>query len=193
MKRLFLTLGMLVVTGVFVGTSAYAENLTVKKVIEVPGATKEQLFQKVLEWPERYGRFYSADENSGVIVTNGEIEYPSPPIDRIQYSFLFKIKNSIQKNKVTVAFEDVMLKTHKSYVAESVAGQPYIGGEVGPVQSKKDIAAANKILNYVATNLADYLHSKATTSCPMERCKECGLLCTSPEQMKEYMKLHGGH
>lgn len=102
MKRLFLTLGMLVAMGAVIGTSAYAENLAVNKVIKVPGATREQLFQKVRTWSERYGRSYSADGKSGVIVANGEIEYPSPPIDRIQYSFLFKIKNSVRKNKVAV-------------------------------------------------------------------------------------------
>ena len=194
MKKLFLTLCMFVAIGALIGTSAHAENLTVKKVIEVPGATKGQIMQKVREWSANYAKFYSADAKSGIVVANGEIAYPSPPIDRIQYRFLFKIKNTVQNNRDTVTFEDVMLQAPRSYMTESVgASTPYYGGEVNPVKSKKDIAAANKVLNYVAVNLEDYLHGKASTACPMGRCPECGILQTSPKETNEHIKTHGGH
>lgn len=194
MKKLFLTLCMFVATGAFLADSANAESVAVKKVIEVPGATKEQLMQKVREWSERYAEFYSTDAKSGIVVSNGEIAYPSPPIDRAQYAFLFKSKNYVQNNKVTVTFEDVMLRTPRQYNAESGAAMSYIGGEAEPVKSKKDIAAANKILNYTAVNLEDFLHKKTVTSCPLERCEECGLLLTSPAELKKhYEKFHKEH
>ncbi len=192
MKKLFITLCMFVATGAFLAASANAEAVAVNKAIEVPGATKEQLIQKVREWSERYTEFYSVDANS--VVANGEIAYPSPPIDRVQYVFLFKIKNYVQNNKVTVTFEDVMLRTPRQYSAESGDTMSYIGGKAEPVKSKKDIAAANKILNYTAVNLEDFLHKKTVTSSPLERCEVCGLLLTSPAELKKhYEKFHKEH
>lgn len=183
---------MFVATGAFLAVSAHADTIAANKVIEVPGATKEQIIQKVRTWAGKYSRDYN--DKTGTITANGEIAYPSPPIDRIQYTFLFKMKNKIQNNRDTVTFEEVMLKAPVSYLpADTGAGPTTIGGEIEPVKSKKDIAAANKILNYITVNLEDYLHNKAATACPMERCKECGLLCTSPEEMKEHMKSHTGH
>ena len=192
MKKLLLTLCIFIATGAFLAASANAETVTVQKVIEVPGATKEQLMQKVREWSERYAEFYSVDANS--VVANGEIAYPSPPIDRVQYVFLFKSKNYVQNNKVTVTFEDVMLRTPRQYSGESGDVLSYIGGEAEPVKSKKDIAAANKILNYTAVNLEDFLRKKTVTSSPLERCEECGLLLTSPAELKKhYEKFHKEH
>lgn len=194
MKKLFLTLCIFIATGAFLAASANAETIAVKKVIEVPGATKEQLMQKVREWSESYAEFYSADAKSGIVAVNGEIAYPSPPIDRIQYVFLFKSKNYVQNNKVTVTFEDVMLRTPRQYSGESGEAMSYIGGEAVPVKSNKDIAAANKILSYAAVNLEDFLHKKTVTSSPLVRCEECGLLLTSPAELKEhYEKFHKGH
>lgn len=190
MKKLFMTLCMLVAAVAFFGASVNAETVAVKKVIQVPGATKEQLFQKVRTWSERYGQSYSTDAKSGVIMVNGEIAYPSPPIDRIQYAFPFKMKNNIQNNIVTVTFDDVMLKAPKSYLPESVgAATPFIGGEVGPVKSKKDVTVVTNSLNLIATNLESFLLNKTGTATLM-RCPDCGVLCTSPEQMKEHMKVH---
>ncbi len=194
MKKLVLTFAMLVATVAFLGASAYADSVMATKVMEVPGATTDQLIQKVCSWAGKYGRFYSIDEKSAVIVADAEIYYPSPrPIDRFKYTFLFKIKNTIQNNRDTVTFEDVMLKAPEYYMAESVGpATPYYGGEVNPVKSKKDIAAANKIFDYVAINLEDYLHGKASTACPMGRCPECGILQTSPKETNEHIKTHGG-
>ncbi len=195
MKKLLLILCMFAVTGAFLAASAHAATVAVTKVIEVPGANKEQIIQKVRDWSVRYAEFYSADVNSGIVVANGEIAYPSPPIDRNEYTFLFKMKNTIQNKKDTVTFEDVMLKAPVTYLpADTGAGPTTMGGEAEPVKSKKDIAAANKILNYTAVNLEDYLHNKTVTTCPLERCRDCGLLLTSPAELKEhYLKFHERH
>ena len=194
MKRLLLIFGVLVAAGGFLGINARAaETDTLQRVIEVPGATKEKIFDKVRTWSETYAQSISSDPKTGVIVANGEIAYPSPTIDRIQYTILFKMKNTIQDNKDVVAFEDVKLKAPESYLAESVgASKPYIGGEVVAVKSKKDLTAANNILSYVANNLGDNLLNKTDTACPIEKCRECGLLTTTPAEMKEHMKGHSG-
>ncbi len=192
MRKLFLTLGMFFGTLTFIGMPAQAaESVTVKKVIEVPGASQEQVFEKARTWSETYGSISSVDPKAGVIVTNGEITYPSPPVDRVQYTILFKVKNSVEKNKSTVTFEDVKLQAPKSYITESVEEtKPYTGGEITEVKSGKDIAAANKALNYVADNLGDYLLGKTQTASPLAKCPVCPTLATSPEEMKEHMKTH---
>jgi len=194
MKRLLLIFGVLVAAGGFLGINARAaETDMLQRVIEVPGATKEKIFDKVRTWSETYAQSISSDPKSGVIVAKGEISYPSPTVDRVQYTILFKMKNTIQNNKVAVAFEDVMLKAPKSYLAESVGvSQPFIGGEVVPVKSKKDKMAADNILNYVTDNLGDTLLNKTESASTLERCKECGLLTTTPAEMKEHMKGHSG-
>lgn len=186
MKRIFLTLFMLVATVGFIGPSAYGDTFTGKKVIEVPGATKAQLIQQVRKWSEKYGKCYCADEESGVIVTNAEIAYPSPPIDRIQHRFLFKIKNTVQNNRDTLEFEEIMLQSPTTYSTSDTLPTA-IGGEIKEVKSDKDMAAANKAMNYVASNLTDYLQGKTGTSSSMERCPECGILGT-PQEMQEHMK-----
>lgn len=192
MKKVFLTFGMFIVTAAFLGMTAQAaQTVAVKKVIEVPGASGGQVFDKARGWSETYGSISSADPKAGVIVSNGEIAYPSPPIDRIQYTILFKMKNSVQNNKDTVTFEDVMLKAPKSYITESVgASTDYTGGEITEVKSGKDVAAANKALDYVANNLGDYLLDKTATASPLVKCPVCPTLTTSPGELKEHMKTH---
>ena len=192
MRKLFLALGMFIGTLIFMGRPVQAaETVTVKKVIDVPGATQEQVFEKARKWSETYGSVSSADPKAGVVVATGEITYPSPPVDRVQYTILYKVKNSVENNKSTVTFEDVRLQAPKSYIAESVgATRDYTGGETTEVKSGKDIAAANKALNHVADNLGDYLLGNTQTTSPLLKCPVCPTLTTSPEEMKEHMKTH---
>ncbi len=169
MKKVLKVFSMLAATVAFLGASAYTATAEIGKVIEVPGATKAQLFQKVRTWAGRCGNDLTGDENAGVIVTNEEFAYPSPSIDRIQYTFLYKQKNTIQDNRVTVAFDDIMLKAPRIYIPDADSGLPYYGGETGPVTSKSDMAAENKILSSETTNLSDYLHGTAPLTCSIER------------------------
>ena len=58
MKKLFLTLGMLITTIALYGVMAQAETVAVTKVIEVPGATEKQVMDKVSAWTGSYGQAY---------------------------------------------------------------------------------------------------------------------------------------
>lgn len=187
MKKLLMTLGMLLATTALSGMIAQAETVTVTKVISVPGANKEQVLEKVQTWAGKYSRSYSGDAKSGIVMTSGEITYPSPSVDRIQYTIFFEMKNKIQGNKNTVTFEKVMLKSPSQFLSDS---NETIAGQASPIKSKKDIAAANKALAHVADNLEAYLLAKSDAACPLMKCPDCGLLGTSPEEMKEHMKGH---
>jgi hypothetical protein len=186
MKKLIMTLGMFLTTIALYGLTAQAETIAITKVISVPGANKEQVLEKVQTWSGKYGRSYNVDAKTGIVVASGEIIYPSPSIDRIQYTILFEMKNRIQGNKDTVTFEKVMVKSPTNYLEYGEA----IAGQASPVKSKKDVAAATKILTHVANNLEAYLFGKSTEACSLVKCPECAVLCPSSEEMKEHMKVH---
>jgi hypothetical protein len=193
MKRLILTFGALIATVVFLGMPVQAETVAVNRTIEIPGASKEMIFEKASKWSGKYFSDYKADKTSGVIQARGEITYPSPPVDRIQYTFVFKMKNTVQDNRVAVSFEEVMLKSPETYLpSDTGAGPLFTGGEVAKVESKDDIAAANRVLSHVADNLEANLKDKSDAACPLVKCPECAVLCPSSEEMKEHMKGHPG-
>ena len=190
MKRMLVTLGMLITSVALYGMTAQAETFPVTKVIEVPGATEKQVMDKVATWTGSYGQASQVDAKTGTITTKGEITYPSPPVDRIQYTIAYDMKNTIQGNKNTVTFENVMLKSPTNYLTES---DEAIAGKASPVKTDQDRAAATSRLTYVADNLEAYLLAKSEASCPLVKCPECPVMGTSPEEMKEHMKSHPEH
>jgi hypothetical protein len=193
MKKLIIILGVFIAAAGFYGVSAQAESVSVNKVIEVPGANSEQLLDLVSSWAGRYAQSYVVDPKTGLVLASGEITYPSPPIDRIQYTIPFEMKNSIQGNKNTVTFEKVMLKSPTTYLpSDTGAGPTSIKGKLEPIESKSDIATANKVLTHIADNLESYLLKKSDAGCPLFKCPNCKLLCPSSEDMKEHMKTHEG-
>jgi hypothetical protein len=132
------------------------------KEIVVAGATKEQIYNKVRDWTKRYTISSREEPSSGLIVSTGEIMYPSPTIDRIQHSFIFTMKNTIQGNKDMVAFESIQLKTPTTYLSES---SEEIAGKVIPVESERDIIAARKVLSRLTDNLEADLLAKNDEGC----------------------------
>lgn len=190
MKKLFLTLGMLITTIALYGVTAQAGTVAVTKVIEVPGATEKQVMDKVSAWTGSYGQASQVDAKTGTITTKGEITYPSPPVDRIQYTIAYDMKNTVRGNKNTVTFENVMLKSPANYLSES---DETIAGQASPLKTERDRAAATSRLTYVTDNLEAYLLGKSDASCPLTKCPECAVLCPTSEEMKEHMKSHPEH
>jgi hypothetical protein len=190
MKKLMLILGMFITTIVLYGVSAQAETFAVTKVIEVPGASETQVMDKVNAWAGSYAQSAQFDAKTGIITIKGESTYPSPPLDRIQYTIAFDMKNTIQGNKDTVTFENVMLKSPTTYLPDS---SEEIRGLASPVTADRDRSAATSRLTYVTDNLEAYLLGKSDAACPLVKCQECGVLSPSSDEMKEHMKGHLGH
>jgi len=186
MKKI-MTFGMLVASVVLYGMTAQAATFPVTRVIEVPGATKAEVMDKVSTWAGSYAQTSKVDATTGVVTAKGEISYPSPPVDRIQYTIAFEMKNTVQGNKNTVTFDNVMLKSPANYLADS--GE-VVAGTAGPIKSERDKAAAASRLTYVADNLEAFLQGKSAESCPLVKCPECAVLCPTSEEMKEHMKTH---
>jgi hypothetical protein len=190
MKRLILILGMFITTIALYGVTAQAETFAAAKVIEVPGATEKQVMEKVNTWAGSYAQASRVDAKTGIITIKGESTYPSPPLDRIQYTIAFELKNTIQGNKDTVTFENVMLKSPTTYLPDSSEEIP---GQATPVIADRDRSAVTSRLTYVTENLEAYLLGKSTESCPLVKCPDCSVVSPSSEEMKEHMKVHPEH
>ena len=190
MKKLFLFAGMFIATIGLYGVTAQAETFAVTKVIEVPGATDKQVMDKVSAWAGSYAQTSQVDARTGIVTVKGEITYPSPPVDRIQYTVAFEMKNTIQGNRDTVTFENVMLKSPTNYLAESGEKIP---GQTSPVKAERDKVAAANRLTYVTDNLETYLLGKSDADRTLVKCPDCGVLSPSSEEMKEHMKTHPEH
>lgn len=160
MKKLFLFLLLLLTGCAGMQKAPQEQSMSINKVIEVPGVSQEQIFNKTHDWAVKYVQLENADRNSGVLVARGEVAYPSPSVDRIQYTFVFTMRNEIQDNKAMVTFDKIMLKAPLSYLPESVGvSKPYIGGEERPVVAKKDMEAAQYAIGYIEDNLQSYLQT----------------------------------
>jgi hypothetical protein len=124
------------------------------RVIVVPDAKQEQVFEKVCKWVKNSAHSSCHDHASGDIFAKGEISYPSPSIDRIQYKFLYTMKIALKGNSSTVTFKEILLKSAQYYLSES---NEEIGGEINQVILEKDKSAANKVLARLVDELQAYL------------------------------------
>lgn len=156
MKKLFVLLFMLLAG--CAGVQRAPEQTSLQKVIEVPGKDSQQLFNKTRIWATRYLDLQSANPSSGTILARGEVAYPSPPTDRVEHTFVFRMKNEIVDSRDVVTFDKVMLKEPKNYsIEDQYMAKSYTGGEETAITSPKDAAAANDVLNYLTDNLEEYL------------------------------------
>jgi hypothetical protein len=154
-------LGVLLLAGwATLGRAAEDRFTSYSRTIEVPGMSKSQIFAKTNEWVVRYANFDSADKENGVILGHGEVAYPSPPVDRIEYTFTFKMRDNIQDNRETVTFDPIMIRSAKSYYNKApYSGKEYSGGEESVITGKKDALVAKGLADYLTDNLEGYLKS----------------------------------
>jgi hypothetical protein len=157
MKRFFLFVFLFLSGCAGVQTAPQEHAMTISKIIEVPGSTKEQIFKKANNWVEKNWRLYSSNVDSGVIIGSGEVGYLSAPVDRLDYTFVFQMRHEIQDNNDTVTFEKIMLKSPKDYSADYSTENAYTGGEESPITSKKDSEAAQDVFHHISDNLTDFL------------------------------------
>ncbi|MRS02349.1 DUF4468 domain-containing protein [bacterium] len=138
------------------------------KDIALPGMTKEEIYLKSSDWIVRH--LYSkghiieiADQNAGLIVANGFIEYPAVGIleemARIQYTISFTMQANIRDQQVTIFFRDLMIDIPKYYYQRPRLWQieEYYGGYSVPVTEKGDYQAARRGLLEIVGRLEEYL------------------------------------
>ncbi len=162
MKKLFLIFLIFLAGCAGMKTTQQDPPMTITKVIEVDGASKDQIFKNAHNWVVRYWRLNSANPGSGIILGTGEVGYPSAPADRVEYTYVFQMRQEIRDNKDTITFEKIMLKSPKNYIQESAFPDAYYGGEESPVTSKRDLETAQYLINYISDNLKDSLQTKGS-------------------------------
>jgi hypothetical protein len=190
MKKLILIVALLAAGCAPIQKAPPVQTATIGIVIEVPGRTKEEVFNKTTEWVNKNLQLESANDSTGIIVATGEAGYPFPVTDRSDYTIVFSMKNVIRGNRDDITFDDIMLKFSREYISEAYTVQSYTGGEETPITSGRDYEAAQNALGYIAANLANYLKGHEE---PLVRCTTCGAILTSPECRAEHLKHHPGH
>lgn len=161
MKRLFIFFLLLMAGCAGMQKAPQEQAMSISKVIEVPGSSKEQIFKNTQGWANMFVQLKSADSNAGIILANGEVGYPSPPVDRIEYTFVFTMKNEIRDNRDMVTFDKIMLRSPKEYLpVDTGGGEKYIPATESVPVSKKDVEAAQYAVGYIADNLERYLQTK---------------------------------
>lgn len=161
MKKLFLFFLMLLAGCAGMQKAPQEQAMSISKVIVVPGASKEQMFKNTKGWVSMFVQLKNADSDAGIILAKGEVSYPSPPVDRIEYTFVFTMKNEIRDNRDTVTFDQIMLRSPKEYLpVDTGAGEKSIPATESVPVSKKDVEAAQNAIGYIADNLESYLQTQ---------------------------------
>jgi hypothetical protein len=166
MRIILLSLALLV-SGCAVHKQMPAEEMVIRKEIELEGMTRERIFDISKMWITRhlYAKdkiITTADRNAGVIIANGYIDYPETgkldALDKIQYTISFTMREEIQDSGATITFYDLMLDIPKYYrYTRWWPMQEYGGGYSVPIEEKADFEAARRGLRDNADRLADYL------------------------------------
>jgi hypothetical protein len=163
---------MLMLVLLISGCAAYKpmppEEMVIRKTIEVPGMTRDRIFENSKVWIIRHlyakGRIINtADREAGVIITNGYINYPATgvleAIDKIQYTISFTMREEIRDSVILLTFGDLMLDIPKFYRYSRLwPMQEYSGGYSIPIEERADFEAARKGLLDLSDGLADYLN-----------------------------------
>lgn len=167
MRILIISL-VLLISGCAVYKPVPMEPASIGKDIDLPGMTKDEIYDESREWIVRH--LYSkrhiievADKNAGLIVANGFIGYPAEgnleEIDKIQYTISFTMQANIRDRGMTVLFRDLLIDMPKYYYHGPRLYQivEYYGGYSVPVTEKGDYEAARKGLLEIVGRLEEYL------------------------------------
>lgn len=140
--------------------TAPVADLTIQKVIDVPGTSKDQIYDKSRIWIAKNFRSSKVvieyeNKETGVIVGNGIINYPvsgfMDAISKEGWKVRFTMKEDIKDNKIRVTFENLTLLLPASkYSAASenlILSQSYID----PLRPKL-LGMADEMAQYVQSS-----------------------------------------
>lgn len=135
--------------------------------IGLDGLGRERGFDLTRLWLERH--LYSsgpiieyANREEGVIVANGDIDYPasgSEEITRIQYTISFRVRAEVSAERLELEFADLLINVPKYYSrrAEYWLNQEYFGGYSRPPVSPDEYRAAQQGIAGVVEGLRGWL------------------------------------
>lgn len=136
---------------------ASADEVTIQKVIDLPGISKGQIYDKSRIWIAKNFRSSKSaieyeNRETGVIVGKGIIIYPVPGSDkaRLGVNLGFNMKEDIKDNKMRVTYENLTLLFPANRLRAAV--------EI-PVSTQSDIDAIQPVLLGMADEMAQYVQS----------------------------------
>ncbi len=156
------------------------QQLTVRKVLEVPGMTKGHIFDKSKLWiarnfkPYKAVRHYEnretpvveyANETKGILIATGTINYPGTAFSATEgykryWEVTFTMEEDIKEGRVRVTFSNLGI-----YVPKIWCGNIYsewLGAYDKPLTDAEDLAAATPVLIGLADRLGDFLLAPET-------------------------------
>lgn len=149
-----------------------AWDFPIRNSIEIEGLGRERLFNLTRLWFERY--LYSsrsiieyANPGEGVIVANGDIDYPASgreEIERIQYTISFRVRAEVSAGRLELVFANLLVNVPKYYSRRAeywLGGREYFGGYSRPPLSREEYDAARKGVARVVEGLRGWLAGEA--------------------------------
>ncbi len=156
------------------------EQLTVRKILEVPGLTKERIFDKSRLWVARNFKPYKAvslfenrrvsaleyaSKKDGILIATGNINYPAAGYSatggyKTYWEVTFTMEEDIKDGKARVTFTNLDI-----YVPKLWCGNIYsewLGAYDKPLTDPEDMAAVAPVLNGLADRLGEFLRAPET-------------------------------
>lgn len=139
----------------------------IRQVLEIEGSGRERLFDQTRLWLERH--LYSsgpiieyANREEGVIVANGDIDYPAgerEEIARIQYTISFRVRADVSPGRLDLVFADLLINVPKYYSRRAwyLYNREYFGGYSRPPASMDEYQAAQRGISGVVGGLRSWL------------------------------------
>jgi hypothetical protein len=181
MKKFIITLILVLTAAGCAGVQTLPpQELTVRKVLEVPGMTKEQIFDKSKLWIARNFKPYKAvrlfdsrkisvleyaNKMKGILIATGTINYPAGTFSATQgyktfWEVTFTMEEDIKDGRVRVTFSNLDI-----YVPKLWCGNIYsewLGAYDKPLTDPEDMTAVTPVLNGLADKLGEFLRAPET-------------------------------
>jgi len=157
-----------------------AEPPVIQKILEVPGISKEQIYENSKLWIARNLKPYRAvwlfkrkagpvleyaNENEGILIATGTIPYPLRSFSltegyKAYWEVTFTLEEDIKDGRVRIIFSNLDI-----YVPKLWCGNIYsewLGAYDKPLTDPEDMAAVRPLLTGMADRFGEFLRSPGT-------------------------------
>ncbi len=183
MRKTLLIMIMSFVTASCAGIyPAPAELPFVQKVLQVPGMTKEQIYENSRLWIARSFKPYRAvwlykrktgpvveyaNEKEGILIATGTISYPYKTFSltegyKLYWEVTFTMEEDIKDGRVMVTFSNLDIYV-PSFACGNIVGE-WLGAYDKPLTDPEDIKAVRPVLTSLADRLGEFLRSPGTAN-----------------------------
>lgn len=179
-RAITIIIAALVIAGCAGVQAAPPEQLAVQKILDVPGMTKQQIYENSRLWIARSFNPYKAvwlfkrktapvleyaDENKGILIATGNIPYPHREYSltegyKAYWEVTFTMEVDVRDGKARVTFSNLDI-----YVPKLWCGNIYsewLGAYDKPLTAVEDMEAVRPVLTGLAGRLGEFLRAPGT-------------------------------